>query len=85
MPKNKVAAKAVSDSKKPKALMKEKQRKAAEKKTKMIKKTAPAEGGMKEGQKIRRKAGTVALREIKRYQKSLDVIIPRAPFQRLVK
>jgi histone H3 len=31
------------------------------------------------------KAGTVALREIKRYQKSTDLLIPKAPFYRLVK
>ena len=61
-------------------------KKRASKKTKAIKKkTAPAEGGMKEKRQIRRKAGTTALREIKRYQKSVDAIIPRAPFQRLVK
>ena len=34
---------------------------------------------------MRRKAGTVALREIKRYQKSIDNLLPRAPFQRLVR
>ena len=52
-------------------------------KTKIAKKTAPAEGGMK--RKFRVKAGTNALREIKRYQKSLDNLLPRAPFQRLVR
>tara|TARA_B100000768_G_C11178694_1_gene331987 strand:+ start:217 stop:729 length:513 start_codon:yes stop_codon:yes gene_type:complete len=31
------------------------------------------------------KPGTVALREIRRYQKSTDMLIPRAPFQRLVR
>ena len=35
--------------------------------------------------KIRFKSGTVALREIKRYQKSTALLIPRAPFQRLVR
>ena len=29
--------------------------------------------------------GTVALREIKRYQKSTALLLPRAPFQRLVR
>ena len=53
-------------------------------KTKIAKKTAPAEGGMKK-RKFRLKAGTNALREIKRYQKSLDNLLPRAPFQRLVR
>ena len=46
------------------------------------KKTAPAEGGVKAR---RFRPGTVALREIKRYQKSVDTLIPRAPFQRLVR
>ena len=36
-------------------------------KTKMVKKTAPAEGGMKDKAKRHYKPGTVALREIKRY------------------
>lgn len=59
--------------------------------SKAIKKTGPAAGGVKntEGQKERKarrnKAGTVALREIKRYQKSNDLLLPRAPFMRLVK
>ena len=35
--------------------------------------------------KIRYKSGTIALREIRRYQKSIDLIIPRAPFIRLVR
>ena len=54
-------------------------------KAKAIKKTAPAEGGMKEKRKIHYKAGTVALREIKRYQKSMNMLLPRASFQRLVR
>ena len=71
MPKTKVAAKA----------------KAATKKvaSKAIKKTAPAAGGMKEKRKMRHKPGTVVLREVKRYQKSIDMLLPRAPFQRLVR
>ena len=48
-----------------------------------IKKTAPAEGGMKI--KRRLKPGSNALREIRRYQKSVDHLLPRAPFQRLVR
>lgn len=47
----------------------------------MKKKTAPAEGGIKR----RFKPGTVALREIKRYQKAIDMLLPRAPFQRFVR
>ena len=50
---------------------------------KPIKKAAPAEGGMKK--KFRVKAGTNALREIRRYQKRIDNLLPRAPFQRLVR
>ena len=55
------------------------------------KKTAPAKGGIKskakgdKDVKRRFKAGTVALREIKRYQKQTKEILPRAPFQRLVR
>ena len=47
------------------------------------KKTAPADAGQK--RKFRFKAGTVALREIKRYQKRTEMLLPRAPFQRLVR
>lgn len=54
-------------------------------KAKAVKKTAPAEGGMKDKRKVHYKAGTVALREIKRYQKSMNMMLPRAPFQRLVR
>ena len=53
-------------------------------KAKSIKKTAPAEGGMKD-KKRHYKPGTVALREIKKYQKAMTMMLPRAPFQRLVK
>ena len=49
------------------------------------KKTAPAAGGMKEKAKRRFKPGTVALREIKKYQRSTDMLLPHAPFQRLVR
>ncbi|KAF8067277.1 his-2 [Scenedesmus sp. PABB004] len=38
------------------------------------------------GRRVRHaKRGTVALREIKRYQKSTDLLIPGAPFRRLVR
>ena len=47
-------------------------------KKKMKAKTVPAEGG----KKIRFKPGTVALREIKKYQKSTEMLLRRAPFQR---
>ena len=75
MAKTKVAAKA-----------KEAQKAAMKMKTnKQIKKTAPAEGGMKERKARRNKAGTVALREVKKYQRSIEMLLPRAPFQRLVR
>lgn len=47
------------------------------------KKTAPAEGGIKK--KMRWRPGTVALREIKRYQKSTDLLLAKSPFQRFVR
>ena len=49
------------------------------------KKTAPAKGGMKGDavKKRRFKAGTLALREIKKYQKTNQLLIPGAPFIRL--
>ena len=52
------------------------------------KKTAPAKGGIKKGEgarKVRFRPGTVALREIRRYQKSTKNLLPRAPFHRLVR
>jgi histone H3 len=52
------------------------------------KKTAPAQGGVKGEQKARKfrfRPGTVALREIKRYQKQTTLLMPRAPFQRFVR
>ena len=80
MPKGKNTASKL-DSKAKKVMMK-----------KGSKKVAPAKGGVKatasqEGdrKKIRFKAGTVALREIKRYQKSTALLLPRAPFQRVVR
>ena len=80
MPKTKIAAKAVQESKKPKQMLKEKKDKAIANKTKIIKKTAPAEGGAKEGKVRRNRPGTVVLREVKRYQKSMEMMLPRAPF-----
>jgi histone H3 len=46
---------------------------------KVARKTAPVTTGVK---KRRFRPGTVALREIKKYQKSTDLLIQRAPFQR---
>ena len=51
-------------------------------KSKATKKPATSQADPK---KRRFKAGTVALREIRRYQKSTDMLLPRAPFQRLVR
>jgi histone H3 len=57
---------------------------AAASKTKaIVKKTAPAEGGMKK--KFRFRPGTVALREIKKYQKATELLLAKAPFQRFVR
>jgi len=46
-------------------------------------KVAPAMGSVKKPRRYR--PGTVALREIRRYQKSTDLLIRKLPFQRLVK
>jgi histone H3 len=43
----------------------------------------PATGGVKKPHRFR--PGTVALREIRKYQKSTDLLIPRLPFSRLVR
>ena len=81
MPKSKVAAKAIKDQKNPKKVLADKKSKAS----KTIKKTGPAEGGLKSEIKRRQKPGAATLREIKRYQRQIDVLMPRAPFQRLVR
>lgn len=77
MPKAKNAASKVSSKSK------------GQKGSKMNKKTAAASKGIKKAdgdkKKIRFRAGTVALREIKRYQKSTSLLLPKAPFQRLVR
>ncbi len=44
---------------------------------------APLVGGVKKPHRYR--PGTVALREIRKYQKSTDLLIRKAPFQRLVR
>ena len=46
-------------------------------------KSAPKTGGIKKPHRFR--PGTVALREIHRYQKSTDLLIRKLPFQRLVR
>ncbi|XP_066267512.1 histone H3, embryonic-like [Branchiostoma lanceolatum] len=49
--------------------------------TKAARKSAPATGGLKKPHRYR--PGTVALREIRRYQKSTELLIRKLPFQRL--
>ena len=44
---------------------------------------APVPGGLRKPHRYR--PGTVALREIRRYQKSTELLIRKAPFQRLVR
>ena len=46
-------------------------------------KSTPADGGVKKPHRYR--PGTVALREIRRYQKSTELLIRKLPFQRLVR
>ena len=51
--------------------------------TKAARKSAPATGGVKKPHRYR--PGTVALREIRRYQKSTELLMRKLPFQRLVR
>ena len=51
--------------------------------TKAARKSAPPASGVKKPHRYR--PGTVALREIRRYQKSTDLLIRKAPFQRLTR
>ena len=51
--------------------------------TKAARKTQPANGGVRRPQRYR--PGTVALREIRKYQKSQELLIRKLPFQRLVR
>jgi len=50
---------------------------------KAAKKSAPSSGGVKKPHRYR--PGTVALREIRKYQKSTELLIRKLPFQRLVR
>lgn len=57
---------------------------------KTAKKTAGAEQKNKQESTVARKGsrykpGTIALREIRKYQKSTDCLLPKLPFQRLVR
>ena len=51
--------------------------------TKAARKSAPVTGGVKKPHRYR--PGTFALREIRRYQKSTELLIRKLPFQRLVR
>merc|ERR1712119_52418 len=51
--------------------------------TKAARKSAPATGGVKKPHRYR--PGTVALREIRRYKKSTELLLRKLPFQRLVR
>ena len=51
--------------------------------TKAARKHAPCAGGVKKPHRYR--PGTVALREIRRYQKGTELLIRKLPFQRLVR
>ena len=50
---------------------------------KAARKSAVSSGGIKKPHRFR--PGTVALREIRRYQKSTDLLLRKLPFQRLVR
>jgi histone H3 len=51
--------------------------------TKAARKSAPSTGGVKKPHRFR--PGTVALREIRKFQKSTELLIRKLPFQRLVR
>ena len=51
--------------------------------TKAARKSGPATGGVKKPHRFR--PGTVAMREIRKYQKSTELLIRKTPFSRLVR
>ena len=51
--------------------------------SKAARKATPSTEGVKKAHRFR--PGTVALREIRKYQKTTDLLIKKAPFQRLVR
>ena len=51
--------------------------------TKAARKVAPSAGGIKKPHRFR--PGTVSLREIRKYQKSTELLVRKLPFQRLVR
>lgn len=53
--------------------------------TRAASKSAPATGGVKKPRNYRFRPGTVALREVRKYQKSSELLIRKLPFQRMVK
>ena len=57
--------------------------KAARKSAPAVQVVVPPSGGVKKPHRYR--PGTVALREIRKYQKSTDLLIRKLPFQRLVR
>ncbi|KAF7138642.1 hypothetical protein RHSIM_Rhsim07G0204700 [Rhododendron simsii] len=48
-----------------------------------VRKSVPTTGGVKKPHRF--KPGTVALREIRKYQKGTDLLIRKLPFQRLIR
>ena len=51
--------------------------------SKVARKSAPASGNLKKPHRFR--PGTVALREIRKYQKTTNLLLRKQPFQRLVR
>ena len=80
MPKAKTVSKKIASKAAKKSTTPKKMKSASKSKS-------PSKGGKpkKDRKKIRFHSGTVALREIKKYQKSDKLLIPKAPFQRLVR
>ena len=87
--KDKKAPKAVKKVQSKAKIAKDKasKKKSPSKVSKASKKTAPAKGGVKkmsqpagERKKPRFRPGTVALREIRKYQKTTELCLRRAPF-----
>ena len=59
--------------------------KKSDKKSNFSQNMKMTQDGEKEKAKRRFKVGTVAIREIKRYQKSTKLILPRLSFQRVIR
>ena len=80
MPKAKLTASKLPSKAKADAKAKKASQKTSQKSVK-----GAASQSQAEKKKIRFKPGTVALREIKRYQRTTDLLLPRAPFQRVAR